>query len=52
MSRQLVQNIRDSGCLDMESLCILIHQYVRLIAMMTFVPIDHVGQCLGLGTEC
>ncbi len=29
MSRQLLQNIRDSGCVDMESLCILAHENVR-----------------------
>ena len=29
MSRQLLQNIRDSGCVDMESLCILAHESVR-----------------------
>jgi exosome complex component RRP45 len=28
MSRQLLQNIRDSGCVDMESLCILAHENV------------------------
>ena len=30
MSRQLLQNIRDSGCVDMESLCILAHENVGL----------------------
>jgi exosome complex RNA-binding protein Rrp42 (RNase PH superfamily) len=29
MSRQLLQNIRDSDCVDMESLCILAHENVR-----------------------
>jgi exosome complex RNA-binding protein Rrp42 (RNase PH superfamily) len=30
MSRQLLQNIRDSGCVDMESLCILANEHVRI----------------------
>ncbi|CAF2521225.1 unnamed protein product [Rotaria sp. Silwood2] len=30
MSRHLLQNIRDSGCVDMESLCILAHENVRI----------------------
>jgi exosome complex component RRP45 len=38
MSRQLLQNIRDSGCVDMESLCILAYQHVRR-SMIYFVKL-------------
>ena len=47
MSRQLLQNIRDSGCVDMESLCILAHQSVR---RQNFVSYDILSlNCTGLG---
>lgn len=31
MSRHLLQNIRDSGCVDMESLCILSREHVKIL---------------------
>jgi len=54
MSRQLLQNIRDSGCVDMESLCILAHQHVWEISVNLHV-LDYDGNildCANLAALC
>lgn len=54
MSRQLLQNIRDSGCVDMESLCILAHEHVWEISVNLHV-LDYDGNildCANLAALC
>jgi exosome complex component RRP45 len=54
MSRQLLQNIRDSDCVDMESLCILAHENVWEISVNLHV-LDYDGNildCANLAALC
>jgi len=54
MSRQLLQNIRDSGCVDMESLCILAYECVWEISVNLHV-LDYDGNildCANLAALC
>ncbi|CAF5224191.1 unnamed protein product, partial [Rotaria magnacalcarata] len=54
MSRHLLQNIRDSGCVDMESLCILAYEHVWEISVNLHV-VDYDGNildCANLAALC